>query len=165
MTLDLVLIGYGNVARRFVTLLAEQRSALARDLDLRVRVVGIATRRHGCVYGSSYVVSGFSRTLTAAGPTTVRLKADTTYDLQPWPFSATALTKSRVAARQGRLVVIETTTLDIARGEPAIRHIRSALAWRRTCRDRETRARPRLPTARSQAQPRAPTDGGSLKAR
>jgi homoserine dehydrogenase len=40
MTFDLILIGYGNVARRFESLLAEQRPSLAR-------IVGIATRRHG----------------------------------------------------------------------------------------------------------------------
>ena len=128
MTLDLILIGYGNVARRFVTLLAEQRSALARDLDLRVRVVGIATRRHGCVYGSSYVGSGFSRTLTAGRTDDGPPQGGHYARSATLAFLREALTKSRVAARQGRLVVIETTTLDIARGEPAIRHIRSALA-------------------------------------
>jgi homoserine dehydrogenase len=39
-----------------------------------------------------------------------------------------ALKQSAAAARQRRLVVIETTTLDIARGEPAMSHIRAALA-------------------------------------
>jgi homoserine dehydrogenase len=46
MTLELVLIGYGNVAKRFVALLAEQRTALARRHRVTTRVVGIATR-HG----------------------------------------------------------------------------------------------------------------------
>ena len=55
MTLDLVLIGYGNVAKRFVALLAEQRTALARDHGLTTRVVGIATRRHGQAYAAAGV--------------------------------------------------------------------------------------------------------------
>ena len=42
-TFDLLLVGYGNVARRLVTLLDEQRARLARDHDLSVRIVGIAT--------------------------------------------------------------------------------------------------------------------------
>ena len=41
-TFDLILVGYGNVARRFESLLAEQRPTLAR-------IVGIATRHHGAV--------------------------------------------------------------------------------------------------------------------
>jgi homoserine dehydrogenase len=43
-------------------------------------------------------------------------------------FLRDALKRSAAAARQRRLIVIETTTLDIARGEPAIGHIRAALA-------------------------------------
>ena len=62
-TFDLLLVGFGNVARRFVSLLAEHRAALARDFGVTTRVVGIATRRHGHAYAAaglpSYVVSGF----------------------------------------------------------------------------------------------------------
>jgi homoserine dehydrogenase len=43
-------------------------------------------------------------------------------------FLRDAATKSRTAARTGRLVVVETTTLDIARGEPALSHVRTALS-------------------------------------
>jgi homoserine dehydrogenase len=43
-------------------------------------------------------------------------------------FLREAATASRVAARDRRLVVVETTTLDIARGEPAIGHVRTALS-------------------------------------
>ena len=71
MTLDLILIGYGNVARRFVALLAEQRTALARDHGLTTRVVGIATRRHG----QAYAAAGLRRRTPAADRATVR-KAD-----------------------------------------------------------------------------------------
>ena len=65
-TFELILIGYGNVARRFESLLEEQRETLARDHGLRVRIVGIATRTHGQRYSAAglhkYVGSGFSRT-------------------------------------------------------------------------------------------------------
>ena len=44
---DLALVGYGNVARRFVTLLEEQQERLVREYDLYWRIVGVATRRHG----------------------------------------------------------------------------------------------------------------------
>jgi homoserine dehydrogenase len=130
MTLDLVLIGYGHVAKRFVALLAEQRTALARRHGLTTRVVGIATRRHGQAYGAGglkpSVVSGFSRTV-AAGRRQDGPPEGGHYVLSTNAFLRDALSKSRAAARQRRLVVIETTTLDIARGEPATSHIRAAL--------------------------------------
>jgi homoserine dehydrogenase len=109
-TFDLILVGYGNVARRFESLLAEQRPTLAR-------IVGIATRRHGCAYGPK-AVSGLSRTV---GSPAYR-NTDTL------PFLRDALKRSAAAAKQRRLVVVETTTLDIDRGEPATSHIRAALA-------------------------------------
>lgn len=133
---DLLLVGYGNVARRFASLLAEQANVLGRDHDLRTRIVGIATRRHGQLYDANgiapceangippydpnrvlpHAVSGFSRTMATG-------RAGTTLD-----FIRQATKKSAAAARQRRLVVVETTTLDIERGEPAIGHIRAALA-------------------------------------
>ena len=103
--LDLILIGYGNVAQRFVSLVREQQAALRHDHHLAVRVIATATRRHGYVYAGRPV------------------KAASTH-----AFLRDALAKSAAAARDGRLVVVETTTLDIVRGEPATRHIRTALA-------------------------------------
>ena len=101
----LLLVGYGNVARRFASLLGEQRSALLRDRGLRARIVGIATRHHGCTLDGRTVA-----------PVSTRA------------FLGHALEAHADAAKQGRLVVVETTTLDIERGEPAIEHVRAALA-------------------------------------
>jgi homoserine dehydrogenase len=109
MTIDLVLVGYGHVTRRFVELIEERKRALARDHGLTLRVVGITTRRHGQAHGAN-VVSGFRTRLETAD------------------FIREACRRNRVAARQGRLIVVETTTLDIAKGEPAISHVRAALA-------------------------------------
>jgi homoserine dehydrogenase len=109
---DLILIGYGNVARRFESLLREQTIVDAR-------IVGIATRRQQ-VYGKS-VASAFRR---AQGPAKAGHYRDSVL-----PFLREALKRSAAAARQRRLVVVETTTLDIERGgEPAIGHVRTALA-------------------------------------
>ena len=107
-TFDLLLIGYGNVARRFAALLEERRGMLAAGYGMRARIVGIATRRDG----ARYVVRGFGR--TRAGSTAA--------------FIREACARDRAAARGGRLVMIETTTLDIERGEPAVTHVRAALA-------------------------------------
>jgi homoserine dehydrogenase len=56
---DLILIGYGNVARRFESLLAEQRPSLAR-------VIAVATRRHGCSYKGKAVAGPTPRFLRDA---------------------------------------------------------------------------------------------------
>jgi homoserine dehydrogenase len=88
-----------------VSLLREQQAALRRDHGLVVRVVATATRRHGCVDGG--------RAVHAASTLA---------------FLRGALAKRAAVARDGRLVVVETTTLDIANGEPATRHVRAALA-------------------------------------
>jgi homoserine dehydrogenase len=127
-TFDLLLVGYGNVAKRFVTLLKEQRARLARRYGIRARVIGIATRRDG----PRYVVSGFSRTVVPPGSpkgkhdiraATRRIAAMSTLE-----FIRDATKRSATAARERRLVVVETTTLDIERGEPATSHIRAALS-------------------------------------
>src|SRR4051812_1553416 len=41
VTFELILIGYGRVAQRFVRLLDEQRAHLSRNHGLAVRIVGI----------------------------------------------------------------------------------------------------------------------------
>jgi len=107
-TLDLLMIGYGHVARRFVELLDERREALASGYGIAARVVGIATRRDG----PRYVVRVFGRTNTVSSAAFIR----------------EACARDRDAAGDGRLVVVETTTLDVERGEPAVTHVRTALA-------------------------------------
>ena len=47
VSFDLALVGFGNVGRRFVKLLEQQRKALLRDHHLDYRVIGITTSRHG----------------------------------------------------------------------------------------------------------------------
>jgi len=118
-TFDLLLIGYGNVAKRFVSLLEEQRAALARRYGFRARVIGIATRRTG----GQYVASAFRRTGPTRGPAKAGPQVRTALD-----FIADACVRDAAAARRRHLVMIETTTLDIVRGEPAISHIRAALS-------------------------------------
>jgi homoserine dehydrogenase len=136
VTFDLILIGFGNVARRFVSLLDQQRATLARQYGLSVRMVGIGTRRHGSVFSARGVNAADLRAQVARVPRPPSpprgLDGTRKSDRTDGPgdtlaFLRDALRESRVAARQRRLVVVETTTLDVERGEPAASYIRAAL--------------------------------------
>src|SRR5688572_25522950 len=90
MHADLAIIGFGNVGRRFASLLEERKDTLQADHDLTVRIVGTSTRR--------------------GGPPALDLIEQ--------------LARSDAPLR----VVIETTPLNVTDGEPAIAHIRAAIA-------------------------------------
>jgi homoserine dehydrogenase len=102
MLVDLALIGFGNVGQRFARLLDERREVLERTYDLHCRIVGVATRRHG-----AHVVAADGGKVEASGSAEV----------------IAHLAASPAPAR----VVVETTTLDIRAGQPAIDHVRQAL--------------------------------------
>jgi homoserine dehydrogenase len=121
-TYDLMLVGFGHVAQRFVTLLDEQRRPLAREHGIATRVVGIVTRRHG----QAQAVRGVdARSLARRAACGEAIGATT--EGQSASELIRRLAKGSAAVRDGRLVVVETTTLDIACGQPAIEHVRTAL--------------------------------------
>ena len=110
---DLALIGYGNVARRFVSLLKERREWLARHCELDCRIVGIVTRTHGARFEPGGIEPG---DLTPGG------------EKPPTPEQAVANTIHRLAQSDATLrVVVEATTLDIEAGQPATEHVRTAI--------------------------------------
>ncbi len=117
MRIALLLVGFGNVGRRFVRLLDESRPAL-QALDIEPVVVGIATRRHGSMVDS-------------AGLDAVQAARHVERDGTIGPASSSAaldairqLGSHNAEAR----VLVETTLLDIKFGEPAITHVRAAFA-------------------------------------
>jgi homoserine dehydrogenase len=121
MRADLALIGFGNVGRRFVQLLDERRDWLVLDYDLQCRIVGIATRRHGAAFRSS----GLDHH-DALGAIAVDRSLAPMHDGSARADSFDII--RRLAASDAPLrVVIETTTLDIAAGQPAIDHVRAGL--------------------------------------
>ena len=117
MTVALVLVGFGNVARRFVQLLGESREALDA-LGIQPVIVGIATKRHGSVYDSAGLDAvGAARMIAeggAIGPAS-----------QPSTLEWVAQLRSQRAETR---VLVETTTLDIRSAEPAISHVRAGFA-------------------------------------
>ena len=120
--LSLVLIGFGNVARRFVRLLSET----SEQLDFSWKVVGIATRHHGSV-----VDPGGVDIRRAAATLEARQSLDR-LDAAPRERSAIDVIRQVTDAladdaAEGTLACVETTVLDIERGEPATSHVRAAL--------------------------------------
>src|SRR5688572_20299539 len=120
--LSLVLIGFGNVARRFIRLLGET----ADRLDFTWKVVGISTRHHGSVIDTDGVDTRRAMATVEANQSLDRL--------DPSPRERSGIDVIRQVAdlladdaAEARLVCIETTVLDIDRGEPAVSHVRAAL--------------------------------------
>ena len=120
--LTLVLIGFGNVARRFVKLLGET----ADRLDFSWKIVGISTRRHGSVVDPAGVDTRRAIAAVEGGQSLDRL--------DPAARERSGIDVIRQVAdlmadeaAEGRLICIETTVLDIDRGEPAVAHVRAAL--------------------------------------
>jgi homoserine dehydrogenase len=120
--LTLVLIGFGNVARRFVKLLGET----ADRLDFTWKIVAISTKHHGSVVDAEGI--DMRRALTTVES---RQSLDR---LDPEPRERSGIDVIRQIAdaladdaAEGRLICVETTVLDIDRGEPAVSHVRAAL--------------------------------------
>jgi homoserine dehydrogenase len=117
----IALVGFGNVARRFVRLLDESRAAL-RALDINPVIVGIATQRHGVRFDAAGLGTG-------ALNECLRL-AEAGHAVGP---AFTAPASGELIRQLGELgsearVMVETTTLNVQSGEPAISHIRAAFA-------------------------------------
>jgi homoserine dehydrogenase len=155
MRADLALIGFGNVGRRFARLLDEQRDALRNRYDLECRIVGITTRNHGAAFShldgidgvraADLVESGGS--LTALEHPGLRDPRDPSDPRNPRPVDpsdprprlrpasadqgyggqAGACIDLLASSDADLRVVLETTTLNIRDGRPAIDHVEAAL--------------------------------------
>jgi homoserine dehydrogenase len=125
MRADLALIGFGNVGRRFARLLDEQRERLRDHHGLECRVVGIATRQHGAAYSPIGLDAPTAAAFVESGGTLSEL-----YDSQSLPAEATSrdLIACLSASDAAMRVAVETTTLDIQAGQPAIDHVIAALS-------------------------------------
>jgi homoserine dehydrogenase len=122
MLADLALIGFGNVARRFVQIVDERRDALAREHGLGIRIVGISTRRHGLAWNADGLDTRAAASLIESQGVLDGLSSPRVEGLDNARLIS-ALSASAAPLR----VVVETTTLDIASGRPAIDHVRKAI--------------------------------------
>jgi homoserine dehydrogenase len=120
--LSLALVGFGNVARRFVRLLDET----ADRLDFTWKLVGISTRHHGSVVCGDGIDATRALATVESSYSLDRLDAD--------PRERSGIDMIRHLTEtlgddcgDGRVVVVETTVLDIDRGEPGTAHVRASL--------------------------------------
>lgn len=108
----LVLMGFGNVARRFCEISAERTERLADEYGLRILVSGVATGSHG------YLVS-------PDGVSPAELLQIYRLGDQVLPDAPCSLTD--LIDRAGAHVLVESTPLEHG-GATAIRHVEAALA-------------------------------------
>ena len=115
MRADLALVGFGHVGRRFARLLEERRERVRRDHRLDCRIVGIATQRHGSIFNADGIDADGALARREAG--------------QPiGPHATPHDVIGRLAASTAPIrVLVETTTLNITDGQPAIDHVEAAL--------------------------------------
>lgn len=124
MRADLALIGYGHVGRRFADLILERGERLSREHELECRVIGIATRRHGALFDATGLdTRAATARLAATGSLGEPSGAASEFPATPSSIIG-GLANSDALLR----VMIETTTLAIADGQPAIAHVEAAIA-------------------------------------
>lgn len=114
----LLLLGYGNVARAFIPLLATRSAWMEQELACRPLICGIGARRTGFVVHAPGLTA--TQLSDQADP---RALLDATGSA--CQDAATFLQAGRAA---GANTLIELTTLNPHNGEPALSHIRQALA-------------------------------------
>jgi homoserine dehydrogenase len=120
--LDLTLVGFGHVGRRFVRLLEERRAILHQEYGLLPRVVGIATARHGIVFDPAGVdACDAARAVEAGRPVDEGRETGAGNSLE-------LIARLHELGARAPQVVVETTVLDIRGGGEAVRHVRAALA-------------------------------------
>jgi homoserine dehydrogenase len=107
--IPLFLLGYGHVARRFAELLRESEASLAA-LGVEPVIVAVATRRSGLAFDPEGLAPAALEARDR--PCDLAAIAGVLRDMQRFPVR----------------VLVETTTLSIEAGEPAISHVRAALA-------------------------------------
>jgi homoserine dehydrogenase len=113
----LLLIGFGNVARRFVRLIEESRADLDA-LGIEPIIVGITTARHGSVFE----VAGLDAVRAAQ-----RIAEGRGLGPALAPSTLEFVARLRSQGVETRMIV-ETTPLDIRFGEPALSHVRAGFA-------------------------------------
>ncbi len=115
-TVNLALVGFGNVGRAFARLLARKHQDIREKYGLDLRITGIATRRHGTVIAPEgldleVLLDRMQRGADLNGLSPHPVPGDTFTFIQKVPAD----------------VLLELTPVNYDTGEPALTHIRMAL--------------------------------------
>jgi homoserine dehydrogenase len=114
--LRLALVGFGSVGRCVAERLRGPFARALREAGVEVRVTGIATARHGLAIDPRGIDLRRALVLVATGRSLEALHRGR-------PLRDVHAFIARVPAH----VLVETTTLDAKRGQPALAHVRQAL--------------------------------------
>ena len=119
MHLRIALLGYGNVGRALMELLTEKEAVLRERYDLTIGVTGILTRTSGGWLANDSEMGVSPADALAAG-----------WPESELPAGASAFTSDSetFAATAPGDALVELTTLDAQTGQPALDHVRAALA-------------------------------------
>jgi homoserine dehydrogenase len=115
--LRVALVGFGHVGRRFVLRLPGRYRGVLREAGVRAVLTGIATARHGAAIDPAGLSPAACLRLARRGAALDALH-------RAGPIGSTLDFIRAVPAD----VLVELTTLDPGRGEPAVSHVAAALA-------------------------------------
>lgn len=115
MRVELALLGFGHVGRRFALLLDERADFLKRTYHLDPYVVAISTSRHGSIFNTHGIDLRDAVARRSSGQSLGH--HGTAADFVAELASSTAPVR----------IVVEATTLSIADAQPAIGHVEMAL--------------------------------------
>ena len=130
-TCHLCFLGYGNVNRTLVRLLADRAAELREQYGITYRITGIASRRFGWIADpdgidpEKYVAEKFAPEKYGAGTPAREEASNADSNENRSAQSATDIKSWLTTARAD--VVFEATSLNVDTGQPAIDHIRAAL--------------------------------------
>lgn len=115
-TLNLALLGFGNVGRALARLLKVKREQLASQYNLALRVTAIATAKHGAAIDPNGIDLDQALAIVAAGGNLAALSVQPALsDTREWIHAC------------GADVLFENTPVNYETGQPALDHLRLAL--------------------------------------
>jgi len=127
-THNLCFLGFGNVNRTLVGLLADRAEELSERHGIAFRITGVASRRLGWIADANGIDPSNALALNPPREGYGFSRAGQPHKeagLQPLRATASNVREWLAAARAD--VLFEATSLNVEKGEPAIDHIRAAL--------------------------------------
>jgi homoserine dehydrogenase len=116
-TYRLALIGFGNVGQGFAEILRDRGADLRQRFGAQFQIVGVCTRRRGSVYDPQ-----------GLNPETLLAALEAPGHLESLASPYRGWEPLRLIRESNADVVVEVSPTDLHTGEPAVTHVRAALA-------------------------------------